>query len=445
MQTLARIICRYCLSFLCIYWICFTFPFPLDLVGLPFQFVDSDNQPTWMKTAGEEYGQAYMWIYTQKDDVCKWLGSHVLNVDVIIQPTGSGDTMRAYVGCLCALVVAAAAALLWTLIRWGLSRWKPNWNLDVRLMGLVRVLVRFYLVQMFFGYGFAKVFPLQFSPPGPYRLAEQVGDMSPMGLLWTFMGFSPAYQIFTGAAEALAGILLTTRRTTLLGALVGFVVMLQVFALNMCFDVPVKLYSFHYLVMTLFLAAPELPRLFNVLVLGRAVQALPLAPLRGSVRFDRCIVLLRTLLVAAILAGEILSGYKRWDDTYGSMPLPNGSRWDVVQMQVDGKEPDKGDPLAWAWLEFSNKSILRITGPTPSPTPYRTTWKPGNNELTISKIVGPTSSGTFVYDIPETDKLELRGTMDGKALTAILRRTPEKKYQLMNRGFHWVQELPYNR
>ena len=35
--------------------------------------------------------------------------------------------------------------------------------------------------------------------------------------------------------------------------------------------------------------------------------------------------------------------------------------------------------------------------------------------------------------------------MDGKAIIATLKRAPEKPYELMNRGFHWIQELPYNR
>jgi hypothetical protein len=306
-------------------------------------------------------------------------------------------------------------------------------------------LVRFYLVQMFFGYGFAKVFPLQFPPPGSYRLTEQVGDLSPMGLLWTFMGFSPAYEIFTGAVEVLAGLLLTTRRTTLLGALVSIAAMTQVFVLNMCFDVPVKLYSFHYLVMAFFLAAPELPRLVNVLVLGRAVQALALAPLLGSARFDRFAVLFRTLLVAAMLASQIQRGYKRWQDAYGALPLPVGGRWDVVRMRIDDKEPSKSDPLLWTWLEFTNKTILRLTGPTPPPLAYRMTWNPDRKELTLSKFGGPTPLATFVYDLPQSDKLELRGTMDGKAIVATLQRAPEKQHPLTNRGFHWVQELPYNR
>jgi hypothetical protein len=444
MQTLVRIIGRYGVHFLCFYWICFIFPFPLDLVGIVFRFIEADDQPAWMKAAGEGYGQAYLWLYNQKTEACKWVGAHVLDVEVIIQPTGSGDTMRAYVGCLCALVVAAAMALLWTPILWGLGRWKPNWNPDATLLGLVRVLVRFFLVQMFFGYGFAKVFPLQFTPPGPYRLAEQLGDMSPMGLLWTFMGFSPAYQILTGAVEVLAGLLLTTRRTTLLGALIGSAAMAQVFVLNMCFDVPVKLYSFHYLVMACFLAAPDLPRLVNMFVLGRAVEALPLAPLR-SARFDRCTLLFRTLLVAAMLASQIQGGYKRWQDTYGALPVPVGGRWDVVEMRIDGKEPSKSDPLAWTWLEFTNKTILRLAGPTPPTLVYRMTWNPDSKELTLAKIVGPASSGKLSYDLSEAGQLELQGTMDGKAITATLQRTPEKQYQLMTRGFHWVQELPYNR
>ncbi len=445
MQTLIRIIGRYCLNFICFYWICFTFPFPFDLLQIPFGFVEPENQPTWMKTVGERLGEANIWVYNRENDLCKWAAAHVLHVEVIIQPTGSGDTMLSYVRCFCVLVIAATAALLWMPVRWGLSRWKPKWRLDAGLMSLVRVLVRFYLLRMFLGYGLAKVFPLQFSQPSPHRLAEQLGDMSPMGLLWTFMGFSPAHQMYTGMVEVLAGLLLTTRRTTLLGSLIGFAAMLHVFILNMCFDVPVKLYSFHYVLMTFFLAAPDLPRLFNVLVLGRAVPALPLAPLWGSRRFDRLAIVFRTLVVAAMLASQIQGSYTRWQDTHGALPLPAGSHWDVIRMQIDDKELSKGDPQSWTWLEFTNKSVMRLAGPTPAPMPYRTTWKPDSKELTLSKFGGPAFSATFTYELPEPDKLELRGTMEGKAITATLQRTPEKQYQLMNRGFHWVQELPYNR
>ena len=43
----------------------------------------------------------------------------------------------------------------------------------------------------------------------------------------------------------------------------------QIFVLNMTYDVPVKLFSFHLMVMSLVLLAPDARRLFNFLVLKR--------------------------------------------------------------------------------------------------------------------------------------------------------------------------------
>ena len=345
MRALAREIGRYCFRFLLSYWICFAFPFPIDLVGLPFQLVENNDQPAWMKAAAEKYGEGYSWIARVENDACTWVADRILHVEVIIQPTGSGDTMRAYVGCLCAVVIAAVAALLWTAVALLVHRRKPDWDADGRLHALVRVLVRFFLCSMLLGYGFAKVFPLQFAEPSSFRLAQQLGDMSPMGLLWTFMGFSPSYQSFTGSIEVLAGLLLTTRRTTLLGALVTLVAMTHIFVLNMCFDVPVKLYSLNYLLMAIFLIAPELPRIVSVLVLGKAVEARPFAPLLGRVKLDRLALVLRTLLVVVMVYGQIHRSYKRWNDMYGGPPAPVLGRWDLVSMQIDKKEPDKDDPM----------------------------------------------------------------------------------------------------
>src|SRR5262249_17022289 len=87
------------------------------------------------------------------------------------------------------------------------------------------------------------------------------GDSSPMNLLWTFMGFSDGYNLFAGAGELLGGILLATRRTTLLGALVSLAVMTHVAVLNLCYDVPVKLLSLHLVAMALYLIVPDARRL----------------------------------------------------------------------------------------------------------------------------------------------------------------------------------------
>jgi hypothetical protein len=77
-------------------------------------------------------------------------------------------------------------------------------------------------------------------------------------------------------AELLAGLLLISRRTTTLGALIASATLLNVLLLNICFNVGVKLWSFNLLVMALFLASFDARRLANVFVLQRS--AAPSAP-----------------------------------------------------------------------------------------------------------------------------------------------------------------------
>jgi hypothetical protein len=445
MLTLVRAIRGYCSRFVLWYWICFTFPFPLDLVALPFAFVEPKSQPAWMTAAAQKYGEVYSWITRQKDQACVWVGDRVLHVETIIQPTGSGDTMRAYVGCVCTVVIAAVAAALWSAAAWFVQRRRPDWDLDGRLHAIVRVMVRFFLFEMLLGYGFAKVFPMQFGQPSAFRLGQQLGDMSPMGLLWTFMGFSPIYQMFTGAVEVLAGLLLTTRRTTLLGSLVTLLAMTQIFVLNMCFDVPVKLYSFHYLIMACFLLAPGLPRLMSALVLGKAVEAMSFRPLLGSIKLDRAVLVLRTLVVTGLVLSQFLGSYQRWFEMYGGPPAPVLGRWEIVSIEVDKNKPAADDAMNWSWLDFSSRKILRLARPKPPTTVYLITWNTDSRKLTLAKVLPPQSSVTFDYELAEPDGLKLEGSMDGKLISATLKRAAEKRYELMNRGFNWIQELPYNR
>src|SRR5260370_30935647 len=128
------------------------------------------------------------------------------------------------------------------------------------------------------GYGTHTVFKLQFPFPSLARLMEPYGDSSPMALLWTFMGYSTAYSVFSGAAETLGGLLVFFRRTTMLGALMLMAVLVNIVMMNFCYDVPVKLFSSNLLLMSIFLLAPDLKRLATFLVLNRATQPVPPAP-----------------------------------------------------------------------------------------------------------------------------------------------------------------------
>jgi hypothetical protein len=445
MQRLVKASGRFLFRWLLFYWICFTFPFPLDLVGLPFGLVEPAHQPAWMKTAGDGFTKAYEWVDGKKSGACVWVGEHWLGVKIVVQPTGSGDTLRAYVGCLCAALIAALCALLWSGLVPVVLRWKRGWSADVLLHVLVRILVRFFLIDMLFGYGVAKVFALQFPQPDTYRFNQHLGDMSPMGLLWTFMGYSVSYQIFTGAVEVLGGLLLVCRRTTLLGGLVTAAAMVQVLALNLCFDVPVKLYSCHYLLMAVFLAAPEVPRLTQALVLGRAVAARPIRPLFHRVRVERSLIVLRTLLIAGMLYGQIKSAQTMAGELYGKSPPPVVGRWEVVSMTIDKKEAKQDNAGTWKSIDVSERGIVRVSATSLPTVPYRAAWDAGQKSLALTKFASPTWRASLTYAIPEPDLLKLSGTIDDKTIAVTLRPSAEKHLELKSRGYHWIQELPYNR
>ena len=106
-------------------------------------------------------------------------------------------------------------------------------------------------------YGVAKAIPMQMGFPHSGQFAGTVPQLlareRSLGLDWRCTGV----EIFAGCAELLGGILLMFPRTTTLGALVCLIDMTQVFMLNMTYDIPVKLLSFHLILLSLIFWLPK--------------------------------------------------------------------------------------------------------------------------------------------------------------------------------------------
>jgi hypothetical protein len=185
------------------------------------------------------------------------------HVDPIpVHTANNGDTPFGYIRQAVDISIALAAGIVWTL----LDRRKPN---TIALRGWLHLLARYVLALSLFSYAMAKVIPTQFIHLQNRQLNETYGQSSPMGLLWNFMGFSTAYTIFGGLAELVPAALLIFRRTALAGALLSFAVLLNVVMLNLCYDVPVKLYSINLLFLSTTLILPESQRLFRFFMLNQ--------------------------------------------------------------------------------------------------------------------------------------------------------------------------------
>ena len=374
-----------------------------------------------------------------------WVAVHVFHLSgpVTVYPAmnGSGDSTLDYVQHFCYLAIAAAAAVVWSI----LDRRRPNYR---TLHSGTRVLVRYALAFTLFEYGFAKVIPTQFGPPSLGRLIEPLGEFSPMGLLWTFVGYSKAYTIFSGAAEVLGGSLLLARPTATLGAMVSAAVLANVVALNFCYDVPVKLYSANLLLMALFLIAADLRRILNCLVLNRPAPPADLSGARFAGRRTRLAVLVfQALFIGSFLYQDISGGW-RFYSQFALHPArsPIYGLYDVESFRRNGREvpPLLTDPGRWKRVVLTFPQSFAVRMMDDSPRGFASEYDAANSRLTLTTPAGG-QKNLFRYSRPDPDHVVLEGTLQGDQLVVGLRKVDPRKFLLVNRGFHWINERPFNR
>jgi hypothetical protein len=369
-----------------------------------------------------------------------WTGKLLFHLDVTVRPNGSGDTTYNYIQVLILAAIAAAAALAWTV----LDRRRTHY---ARLYGWLRIYIRFSLAAAMISYGGVKIIKSQFPSPTLDRLVQPVGDLSPMGLLWIFMGSSQSYNIFTGLCEFLGGVFLTARRTTLLGALLSIAVLSNIVMLNFSYDVPVKLYSLHLLAMAVFLCLPDLRRLARFLVLNRPVEPLALPPLFQRKWLDRGALVLRTLLIVWLAYLALTQGWSG-RTTYGDLAprAPLYGVWNVETFEADGQvlPPLITDTFRWRRVIFDRPVRMAIQAMSDSRRRFLFKQAPKSNVLTLTKIEDPKWKATLTYTQTAPDLVLMEGTFDGKKIKATLKRADTSDFLLINRGFHWINEFPLN-
>jgi len=378
------------------------------------------------------------------------IGKAVLGVEITVFPNGSGDTTYNWVQFVSHLAFAAVAAAAWTAV--DRRRASYPWLKD----GLWTAM-RFVLASALLGYGVNKVFGLQFPEPGMQRLLQDYGDSSPMGLVWTFMGASQPYTMFAGWMETIGGLLLCFRRTQLVGALWAAGVMANVFVLNMCYDIPVKIYSFQLLAFALVSAAPDMPRLARMFVLNRPA---PRADLRGpwtnrALRRTALGVKLAWVLYTVPMVFWQMSEMRH---TYGPL-APRGAldgTWEVVEFRRDGVElpPLVTDGTRWRYLTLIDRPEWRqavVTHMKGVNARWTMEAKEGSIELReMTVAVGDDQSsaplvGTLAYQREGEKGLRVSGDVGGVRIEAVCARREPQDFLLLSRGFHWVNEYPFNR
>ena len=375
--------------------------------------------------------------------VIGWVARHILGVTapLVIEGSGSGDKIFDWAHVCLLLGIAAVGTAIWTIV----DRKRDNYLVA---QDWFRLAVRLALGTTMLSYGVSKAVPLQMGyGPSLSRLVEPFGNFSPMGVLWSSMASSPAYQSFTGCTELLGGVLLLLPQTALLGALVSLGVAIQIFVLNMTYDVPVKLFSLHLILLALLLILPERTRLRNFFLLNRTANP-AVATVTRSRRKSRLILAAQVCFAIYVTATMAYGAKQGWTEFGGGAPksLLYGI-WEVEQMSVDDeiRPPVLSEEQRWRRVIFDRPDRTSFQRMNDSLLSFNAKLDANKKTIDLTKTDDAKWKAALSYDRPANDHITLSGEMDGHRVAMELRLVDRETFLLVNRGFHWVQERPFNR
>lgn len=350
---------------------------------------------------------------------------HMTGPMTIASAGDNGDVGEEFARLILGTVIGAVVALIWTMA----DRRRPG---ATWVEGSLRVMLRYSIALGLASYAVAKLLPQQFPPLTPMGYETRVGELSPMGLLWTFMRYSRPYSVFGGVMESVAIVLLCFRRTATLGALTTVAVMTNVALMNLAYDVQVKLYAIMIVLSACVLVLYDAPRLLRVFVTNRAVP-----PARQPTVFEgRLPAALRWTLKIVLVGGVVASSVSEFRSLRGQAtdPGPLSGAWGLTSFSLEGPHATSVKP--WRRLIVDEGSVV-IRLADDSVMRCRQTGAASASALQF--VCGRNQAGQLRWT-PAGTEWRLEGAFDGATVTASARRLDDRDYPLMRGGFHVIYD-----
>lgn len=334
-------------------------------------------------------------------------------------------SLTGYANWAAVLIIAIAGTVAWPFV---FKAQKTDYH---KLYYLLRVILRYRLAIGIIAYGFIKLFPLQMPYPSLSNLHTNYGDFLPWKIYFHTLGIAQPYEVFLGAVEVLAGLLLLCRRTTTFGAgiILGFTG--NVFVANLSYHAGQEVYSAYLSLIAAVLFAYDAPRLYRLLILQQYTLANKFQPILHKT-FVKARFVLKTLalLFIVLLAFSTYANYK-----YHPYKIPQtaglkGSYgyYNVREFKLNNKTIPYSttDPDRWQNVVFEKWATISIKTARP---------------IQLDNSYG---DGFHQHDI---DRNYESAGVAGRRYYAYTADTLYKKLQLANKNKHYPAErysLTYN-
>lgn len=392
-------------------------------------------------------GQVAYAFYSPFEQLVYFLNEHLFHIKEVLVPMGgSGDTSFGWAQFFSFLLVSLVAAIVWTLLDWKRQSYP-------RLHYLLCLLVRYSVAATAFSYGILKVLAMQMYFPNISQLATPLGDYLPMRFSWLFIGYSVPYQVFSGVAEVLVALLLVWRRTTTLGALMAVGVFANVVMLNLSYDIPVKIYSSHLLLASLFLVWQDRERLLSFFVKNEtAGPSIQFQPAWKEKWFGISRWVLKLVFIVSAFGMTTYSYFQYFQEYHSTLtrivePIDPGMYHVEMFVKNGDTIPESlADTLRWRDVIFdyngagsfsANDSSFRMRYGR-AYFDYRTD--------SVGKLLEWRKTSwdslplmVFDMDVPEKGRMTLYGIKETDTLSLVLKKLP-RHFPLTERQFHWLSE-----
>jgi hypothetical protein len=233
-----------------------------------------------------------------------------------------------------------------------------------------------------------------------------------------------------------------------MGTLLALLATLEIFVLNLTYDVPVKLVSLHLVLISLFLLAPDLPRLLRFLLQKQDVEPLPARKLFASQRAESVALGLQALFGLWLICANVYTIWKPWHEYGPGQPRsPLYGLWDLEQVSVNGqiRPPLLTDRERFHRAIFEVPQYMQFEKMGGSVSSFRAKIDAQKHTVALTSLDGKKTQGLLNFRWAAQDQLIVDGEVDGQRLGANLKREDLNGFPLLTRGFHWVEDRPFNR
>ena len=144
---------------------------------------------------------------------------------------------------------------------------------------------------------------------------------------------------------------------------------------------------------------------------------------------------------------QVIGGMNR-QKQYGSKRVKSAlyGVYNVDHFIMDGDSlpPLLTDQVRWKRILFDYPSYFSVVMMDDKVKRYNSDIDTLAQTIKFSEMRDTTNKYEFSYTLSEKD-LQLEGVFKGDSLIVELEHYDIKNFALLNRGFHWVNEVPFNR